>query len=55
MLFAGALILAGAVASGPYSPGYELANADIDGDLGGCGWSRCVKCVGGPCGPKNQK
>eukprot|EP01051_Picozoa_sp_SAG22_P019345 SAG22_NODE_3543_length_1651_cov_1.594716_1_plen_198_part_00 len=21
----------------------------------GCGWSRCVKCQGGPCTPENQK
>ena len=37
----------------PSPSGYELAAAD--GFLDGCGWSRCVKCVGGPCSPTNQK
>jgi hypothetical protein len=45
-----ALAAVGAGASTP-AP-HDVAVGD---ELGGCGWSRCVNCVGGPCTPENQK
>ena len=45
------LLAAAAVARSSDAP----ARVDDSAAAGGCGWSRCVNCTGGPCGPSSQK